>query len=365
MRRMPLKLVIAAVGLVGVLAAASLVLMQVYLGTSFGRSQPTITVKLDETGGVFERSAVTYRGVRVGRVEEIKTTATGVEVKLKLRPGTEIPVDSNVAVRTLSPAGEQFLDFQPAKAGGPYLQDGAVINNDDRVSTPTTMAESLASIENLISQLDPVYLESALDELNAAFPNPDTLGEIITTGQSIIQTLDETWPQTQSLLRNGNTALRTGIAVGGDLRQIAPAAERLTAWAKAYDARARQHLDGLPTQVEELRRFTSLVGLKLPAVLGEMIAFTDLTVPEEQYLRNLLDGFPAGFEKFSTVFTGGRLNTLINISTDGNVCWYNPPGQGNNPEPDRPASEREAVDNDRQCTSPGQGRGSHTVMIPQ
>lgn len=350
MRRMPLKLVVAAFALVGVLFATLVVLYQVYLGGSLGQSPAKVTVELAETGGLFERSTVTYRGVQVGHVDKIETTATGIKATLAIRPGTKVPADSDVAVRTLSPAGEQFLDFQPKSASGPYVKDGDRISAD-RTTTPTSVAQSLASIENLISQVDPEYLETTLDELNAAFPNPDTLGEIITSGQSIIATLDETWPQTQRVLRNSNTVLKTGVAVGDDLRQFAASAEQLTAWLENYDPKIRGHLDQLPSQVEELRRLTSLAGLKLPAVLGEMIDFTTLTVPYEPHLRTLLDEFPAGFEKFATVFENGKLKTDI-ILTDGNTCRYG------FPDPDPRSTERKPIDNTRGCTGPGQTRGS-------
>ncbi|NGZ99898.1 MCE family protein [Nocardioides sp. W3-2-3] len=70
---------------------------------------------------------MTYRGVKVGKVREIVPSKKGVEATVAITSGTKIPKGSLAKVRSLSPVGEQYLDFQPPKAGGPFLASGDVI----------------------------------------------------------------------------------------------------------------------------------------------------------------------------------------------------------------------------------------------
>ena len=47
----------------------------------------------------------------------------------------KIPASAFVHVSALSPAGEQYIDFEAASDAGPYLHDGSVIGLD-RTTVP-------------------------------------------------------------------------------------------------------------------------------------------------------------------------------------------------------------------------------------
>ena len=86
-----------------------------------------LTVSLKAAGGLFDGAAVTYRGVKVGKVTDIELTESGVRATVRLASGTEVPRDSRAVVRSLSPVGEQYLDFQPETARGPFFESGDTI----------------------------------------------------------------------------------------------------------------------------------------------------------------------------------------------------------------------------------------------
>ncbi|EFQ83013.1 virulence factor Mce family protein [Aeromicrobium marinum DSM 15272] len=323
MKRLPFRLVAPALALVVVLVLTSVYLYQGFLRGSVTERPAQVTVSLAETGGLFESSGVTYRGVRVGRVDAIRTTDTGVEVVLSIEPGSEVPADSVAVVRLLSPAGEQFLDFQPDDHEPPYFADGDRISAD-RTSTPVSVAESLRSIEDLMAQIEPEDLRTTLDELSIAFASPDDLGDIIGSSQSVIASLEALWPTTQRVLRNGNTVLATGAELGPDLREFAGSARELGAWLRAYDPNARAIVDEAPAQVEELRALTSTFGLKLPALLAEMLEFTDFTIPYEPHLRQTLSDLPGAFNKFAGTIIDGRIQVSMFVA-DSVVCSYGVP----------------------------------------
>lgn len=66
-----------------------------------------VKVKMNSAAGLFEGSQVTYRGVNIGKVTQIELSNPGIEVRLRLEAGTEVPAKSTAEVRTLSPVGEQ------------------------------------------------------------------------------------------------------------------------------------------------------------------------------------------------------------------------------------------------------------------
>lgn len=83
-----------------------------------------VKVKMNSAAGLFEGSQVTYRGVNIGKVTRIELSNPGIEVRLRLEAGTEVPAKSTAEVRTLSPVGEQYLDFQPQSQSAPSSRPG-------------------------------------------------------------------------------------------------------------------------------------------------------------------------------------------------------------------------------------------------
>ena len=108
-------LVLSAVGIVYITAA--------YLGfvdRVHGEPAPEHAT-LPTSGGLYEGSEVTYRGVKVGKVSAMAATPDGVTLDLALEEGTRLPLDSPMYVHNLSAVGEQYLDFEPPDDQGPYL----------------------------------------------------------------------------------------------------------------------------------------------------------------------------------------------------------------------------------------------------
>ena len=54
----------------------------------------SIEATLPASGGLFTGSEVTYRGVKVGKVSSMDVTPKGLSVRMALKDGTKIPLDS-------------------------------------------------------------------------------------------------------------------------------------------------------------------------------------------------------------------------------------------------------------------------------
>jgi phospholipid/cholesterol/gamma-HCH transport system substrate-binding protein len=140
-----------------------------------------LTLLLNTSGGLMPTSEVTMRGIKVGRVTGIETTATGLAVSIDLDPAHPVPANSPISVENLSAAGEQYIDFKPKLIAPPYFADGAVIPAD-RVAPMVTGSDLLTKANALMSALNVDQMHIIISNAAAAFAgNDDTLDSLATT----------------------------------------------------------------------------------------------------------------------------------------------------------------------------------------
>ena len=99
--------------------------------TLLGLGRINVKLELPAAGGLYRFSNVTYRGVQVGKVTDVKLTENGAEATLTLDTSPKIPADLQAEVRSVSAVGEQYVDLRPRTDSGPYLEDGSVIAKDN------------------------------------------------------------------------------------------------------------------------------------------------------------------------------------------------------------------------------------------
>ena len=96
----------------------------------FSGGQCTIYANFKDSGGIFTNAEVTYRGVAVGRVGELKLLDDGVQVALDVDDcnSAKIPTDTKATVSDRSVIGEQYVNLVPPDDGhGKYLAQGETI----------------------------------------------------------------------------------------------------------------------------------------------------------------------------------------------------------------------------------------------
>ncbi len=132
----------------------------------------TVVAHLQESGGIFAGAEVTYRGVTIGRVEEMVLTDDGVDVHLDIdNKWDTIPSDTLAVVGNRSAVGEQYVELQPKVDDGPYLKDDSEIDVDDtRLPIPT--AKLLGDLSATVNSVDRDDLRTVVSELGTAFDAP-------------------------------------------------------------------------------------------------------------------------------------------------------------------------------------------------
>ena len=165
-----------------------------------------VTVQLPESGGLLPNQDVSLRGVRIGRVESLQITDRGVNAIASITSTLKIPANSAVHVSALSPAGEQYINFEADSDAGPYLHDGSIIRLD-RTTVPVSLAELLGDADGMLAQVDPKKIELIKKELSMSKEGPGKLAAIVDGGTFLLSTLDSVLPQTTSIIRNSRVVL--------------------------------------------------------------------------------------------------------------------------------------------------------------
>ncbi|MGA7050904.1 MAG: MlaD family protein [Mycobacterium sp.] len=165
-----------------------------------------VTVQLPESGGLLPNQDVALRGVRIGKIESLRITDGGVNAVANITSQERIPATVDAHVSALSPAGEQFLNFEGETEAGPYLHDGSFIGLDHS-SVPVSLAQLLGDADGMLAQVDPHKLELIKKELSLSKEGPGKLAAIVDGGTMLLSTLDSVLPETTSLLRTSRVVM--------------------------------------------------------------------------------------------------------------------------------------------------------------
>ncbi|MGA8256215.1 MAG: MCE family protein [Nocardioides sp.] len=275
-------------------------------------SQPDeVTVELSAAGGLFEGSAVTYRGVKIGKVTRIELGASGVEATATLTSAERVPVDSVALVRSLSPVGEQYLDFQPRSAGGPYLEDGSVVAASS-TDIPKSLSSTVVALNDVLRQVDDEKLSSLLTELSTALDGTgDDLGSLVDDGSLLLAELDEVWPETQRLLRNADIVLDVAPDKRAQLTELTSNATDFADFLESYDPELDRFLRRAPGQIEDLRALVRDAQRVLPDFLSVGVSLTDIFAAHDPHLRTLLQSYAGGIGVFPDKIRNGHIQLTL------------------------------------------------------
>ena len=185
------------------------------------------------SGGIFAGGEVTYRGVRIGQVEQARA-----DRRRRRRPPrrsttttTRSPTDTLALVGNRSAVGEQYVELQPqVDDESPYLEDDSEIA-DENTRTPIATEKLLdRHLQHRVESVDQEALQTTVDELGQAFAGTgEDLQRIIDTGNSFIETANDNFDVTTALIRDSNTVLQTQVDSASAIRDFASAAQRCSA----------------------------------------------------------------------------------------------------------------------------------------
>ncbi len=288
-------LVLSAVGIVYI-AGSYLGFVDRVLGRGI-----TVHATLPASGGLFEGSEVTYRGVKVGKVSKMQATAQGVTLDLALQDGTELPEDSPMFVHNLSAVGEQYLDFEPPDDKGPYVEAGATLHGTAD-SLPVDEGDLLVDLDQFVNSVDKGDLQTVVRELGTMFNDTGVpLQRLLDNGSEFVRQASAHTDDTIALLDQGKKVLDTQQDEGDNIRSLSTNLHSLTDTLASSDGDLEKVLDGTPGTARELDALLKDLEPTLPVLLGSAVSVNQVVVSHLAGVEQLLVTYP---RTISAGFTG-------------------------------------------------------------
>jgi phospholipid/cholesterol/gamma-HCH transport system substrate-binding protein len=285
-----------------------------------------VTAHYPQSGGIFTGAEVTYRGVGIGRVSSMKLTRDGVDVVLSINKGEDkIPSDTKAVVANKSAVGEQFVDLQPQRDGGPYLKDGSQIKSDE-TQVPVSTTEILTNLDNLVQSVPQADLRTVVSESGAAFNGTGpSIGQIIDTSSSFIKTAEANFDVTTALIRDGRVVLQTQVDKGSAIRSFSRDLALFSGTVADNDRYLRSLIDNGSATANELRTFLEQNKVNLGQLINNLVTTNQVVVKHLKGIRQLLVIYPyvvAGGFTVAQKTRGGVYNARFGLilQNDPPIC---------------------------------------------
>jgi phospholipid/cholesterol/gamma-HCH transport system substrate-binding protein len=326
--------------------------------TLFGIGEYKVTVDLPQSGGLYETSVVTYRGIDVGQVKSVDVTATGVRAVLAMRSGVTVPSDVQASVHSRSAIGEQYIELTPQPGKGAEhsrpLLDGDVIPAG-HVDVPVDIGRLLDMTNRALQAIPRDNLRTVIDETNRAVGGlgPE-LSRIVDGSTALAIAGGRTVDPLAALIDQSPAVLNSQVETSGAIATWADHAAAIMAQFKAQDAAVRDLLTQGTSGLEEGRALLDRVTPALPVLFANLVSLGDIAVVYRHDIEQLLVLLPQGIAAMAAIivpssntkqeYRGAQLDFNLNLNLPPPcTTGYLPPTQRRSPAsvdaPDRPAAD--------------------------
>lgn len=255
------------------------------------RSFP-VTADFKDSGGIFAGAEVTYRGIAVGKVGKLAFTDSGVRATLDIEnDAPKISEDVTATVANKSAVGEQFIDLQPQSNASPYLKDGSNIPLS-RTVVPIDTTKFLLDASAFVGSIDTEAMSTLVNELGLAFAGDgQDLSTIIDAQMSFIQTADDNFDVTRSLIRGSSSVLQTFVDKRGQFSSFTSDLALLSDTLVRSDKDIRRLFDEGSSSAQLVRKVVKENNKDLQSIFNDFNTFTEA-----------VDEFHKGIEVISILF---------------------------------------------------------------
>lgn len=286
-----------------------------------------VVAHFEDSGGIFAGAGVSYRGVTVGEVGELQVTEEGVDVILRIDKDAEpIPRDTDALVANRSAVGEQYVDLLPNAEKGPYLGENSEIAMQN-TAIPIPPMQLLLDLDRMVNSVNKDSLRTVVSEMGMAFNGTgDSLGRLITSSNSFIETANANFDVTTSLIQDSNVVLQTQIDSGSDIKRFAKDLALFSDTLVRSDADLRRVIDNGSATANQLRGFLEDNEVNLGQLINNLVTTGEVTVKHLRGIEQVLVLYPYVVEGGYTVVAKDPKSGLYDahfglvLTTEPHVC---------------------------------------------
>ncbi|BCO36327.1 MCE family protein [Mycobacterium heckeshornense] len=260
----------------------------------FGVGTYTVRVQLARADGLYEGGDVTYRGVDVGRISDVRLTNTGAEAVLQLNSGTHIPDDLSIQVHSFSAVGEQYLALLPRNGNSPPLKNGDVIPAD-RTTFPPNINSLLAAANRGLNAIPRDNLKTVVDESYIAFGGlgPE-LSRLVNGATTLAKDARKNLDPLVTVIDESKPILDSQTESSDSIRAWAAHLATVTKQLQTNDTAVQGILRKAPQAADEVRALLDRLQPTLPIVLANLVSVGEVAVTYRDNLEALLVLLPQG-----------------------------------------------------------------------
>lgn len=293
------KVQLAVFTIIAIASVAIMFVSYMRIPTAFlGIGRYQVTMLLPGAGGLYANGNVTYNGVEVGRVDDVRLTPNGVEAVLELNSNIKIPADLKAEVHSVSAIGEQYVQLLPQSGEGPSLKNGDVIPAD-RTYIPPDINSLLDATNRGLQAIPKDNLETVVDESYTAFAGlgPD-LSRLISGSTKLAKDARATLNEQIALIDGAKPILDSQTNTSGSIQAWASNLASVTSQLRDNDAAVRGLLQQGAGAADEARALFQRLQPTLPVLLANLVAVNDVAITYRPNLEAVLVLIPRGVEIF-------------------------------------------------------------------
>ncbi|WP_010692638.1 MlaD family protein [Saccharopolyspora spinosa] len=285
------------------------------------REPVRVTMRMADSSSITPTSQVTYRGVVIGTVSDVRIDpgGGGVSVRLALNPDVRIPAATRAVVSMATPLALQTVDLQPAGDTGPFLRDGSVIA-PEQTERPMPLETMLVHFTELSEQLRPEDVATVTDALATGLQGAGPeLTRILDNSATLLKMLRERQPQLQRLVDGTRTLIGPGGSQGERIRDLAAGLRSLSDQIRQREPDINRILDIAPGTAQQLADLFARSDPAATALLGNLVTTSQIVTVRSPAMEQLIISLPAALSGLGGVVHGDTADFYL-VGTQGPVC---------------------------------------------
>ncbi len=151
------------------IAAVAGYLIIMFSGKGFGVSTNEYYIYFNTVEGLSPGADVQVKGVKAGKVDEIKIEKGKVKVKISVRKDFPVYKNARAYIRTLGLMGDKYIYIEPGEPGTGELSEGGEIKQGQVYATTedlfSSVSDAAKKIGNLVDNLNKAVEKGKLEEL--------------------------------------------------------------------------------------------------------------------------------------------------------------------------------------------------------
>lgn len=257
--------------------------------------QTTVTAYFSSAEGLYPGDDVRVLGVRVGKIESVTPVEQGVEVKLTVEDGQDVPADARAAIVSPSLVSGRFVQLSPVYTGGDTLSDGDEISLD-RTAVPVTFDDVKQQLTDLSTALGPRdgqqrgTLARAIESIDSSLQdgNSTELRRTITELRSAAAALSDPRSDLFATIANLDTFTRNLVVNDGAVRGFTSELDQVGAVLAENRRSLTTVVRDLALTLQTTRRFLQANGPKIGTAAKELNALTAAVADRSNELAGVL-----------------------------------------------------------------------------